>query len=437
MLGKTFALLALVASIGAFTISPSLASGKSTTAESGAWFDTSSNAAAGRATHGYTSNGSTRRENRVIARNRVLSSQPHAVLSGTARWKVEPVPSPVNRTEAELTSVSCPAQNFCLAVGYSFPQGSGFSTLVESWNGSTWSIISSPNVSGYSNQLFGVSCISATNCQAVGNYNDPAGDFYTLVESWNGSAMSIVKSPNSANGHGELYGVSCVSSTFCAAVGDSTRLNNTTLVETWNGASWSLAPSPSPGTISSFLQAVSCVQTTQCTAAGGYSTTGPLRTLVEVWNGTAWSVVASPNKGKSSTSNLLAGVSCASANACEAVGSSGKATLVESWDGSTWSVVKSPNPSSLARFNGVSCVSATNCKAVGSFRILAESMTLTLVESWNGRTWSVSATPDPAAFDDIPDGDLRGDSCSISGCQAVGTTQSAVSDVAPLAETGP
>ncbi len=268
MRGKSFAVLALTASLGALAITPSVASSKSAT------------------------------------ENRILSSGSHAALSVNTRWKVESVPFPKHIVGAELFGVSCPAQNFCLAVGYYSPQASGFSTLVESWNGSTWSVISSPNVPGYSNQLFSVSCISATNCQAAGNYANPAGDFYTLVESWNGSAMSIVPSPNSANGHGELYGVSCVSSTFCAAVGDSARSNNTTLVETWNGASWSVIPSPSPGTIDNFLQAVSCVQATQCTAVGSYATTGPSRTLIEAWNGAAWSVVPSPNEGKSS-SNLF------------------------------------------------------------------------------------------------------------------------------------
>lgn len=49
MLGKTFAVLALTASLGALAISPSLASGKSTATESSPWFDTNSNAAASRA----------------------------------------------------------------------------------------------------------------------------------------------------------------------------------------------------------------------------------------------------------------------------------------------------------------------------------------------------------------------------------------------------
>lgn len=48
MLGKTFAVLALAASIGAFTISPSLASSKSTT-ENSPWYDTNFNAAQSRA----------------------------------------------------------------------------------------------------------------------------------------------------------------------------------------------------------------------------------------------------------------------------------------------------------------------------------------------------------------------------------------------------
>jgi len=70
-------------------------------------------------------------------------------------------------------------------------------------------------------------------------------------------------------------------------------------------------------------------------------------------------------------------VSCASAVFCEAVGShpdrSGLATvsLAEVWNGATWKIQKTPNPARAAgglrmTLAGVSCVSARFCEAVGS-----------------------------------------------------------------------
>jgi hypothetical protein len=50
--------------------------------------------------------------------------------------------------------------------------------LAEQWNGSAWTIQSTPNPTGSNqNELYAVSCASSTTCTAVG-----AGIFGTLAE---------------------------------------------------------------------------------------------------------------------------------------------------------------------------------------------------------------------------------------------------------------
>ena len=62
-------------------------------------------------------------------------------------------------------------------------------TLVESWNGTAWSVVPGPSPSvAY---LYGVSCVSARSCKATGEYANNSGVVRTLVESWNGTAWSI------------------------------------------------------------------------------------------------------------------------------------------------------------------------------------------------------------------------------------------------------
>src|SRR3954451_14000554 len=57
----------------------------------------------------------------------------------------------------ELTGVSCVTMTACFAVGEMFGTGGTSRTLTERWNDKVWSIISSPNVTGYSiNGLTGV-----------------------------------------------------------------------------------------------------------------------------------------------------------------------------------------------------------------------------------------------------------------------------------------
>ncbi len=81
----------------------------------------------------------------------------------------------------------------------------------------TWKIVSSPNVGTgtYGNQLNAVAVVSASNVWAVGFSPSPSGTpLYiqqSLVEHWNGSNWSVVSSPNPANEPDvELNGVAAI-----------------------------------------------------------------------------------------------------------------------------------------------------------------------------------------------------------------------------------
>jgi hypothetical protein len=247
--------------------------------------------------------------------------------NGTA-WSVVPSPSPGSQ-ENELDSVSCTSATACEAVG-DYDVGTTGETLAESWNGTTWSVASTPDPGTATNALDGVSCTSATDCQAVGVYaNQPNNsDFKTLVESWNGTAWSFVSSPDQGSSANDLYGVSCTSATSCQAVGFTAHA---TLVESWNGTAWSIVSSPDQGT-DPFLSSVSCPTATSCTAVGSDLSGTSLQTLIESWNGTTWTVVPSPDTGTGD--NVLYGVTCLTPSDCHAggydVNGSTEDTLIES-----------------------------------------------------------------------------------------------------------
>ncbi len=68
----------------------------------------------------------------------------------------------------------------------------------------------------------GVSCSAATACEAVGSYVNSGGTTVTLAESWNGTAWSIQSTPNPTGAtSSSLSSVSCISSSACTAVGKS------------------------------------------------------------------------------------------------------------------------------------------------------------------------------------------------------------------------
>jgi hypothetical protein len=132
-----------------------------------------------------------------------------------------------------------------------------------------------------------VSCVSAAACVAVGSYTNSKGVTRTLIESWNGTSWSQVPAP-ALGGTDYLDGVSCVSAAACVAVGDYTNSKdvNRPLAESWNGTSWSVVPSPSPHPGDNFIFGVSCGSVSACTAVGQYLNSRQVqRTLIE--SGTA------------------------------------------------------------------------------------------------------------------------------------------------------
>ena len=181
---------------------------------------------------------------------------------------------------------------------------SGNRALTERWNGSSWSIVKSLNAGSYENELSGVAVVAANDVWAVGAYRDSEATFQTLIEHWNGSSWSIVPSPSPSSSGNYLSGVTAVSASNIWAVG----YQGTTLIEHWNGSNWSVVPSPSPGgNDNNFLISVATVFSNSVWAVGVYQDgSGNYQTLIEHWNGSSWSVVPSPNPGISYSA--LAGV---------------------------------------------------------------------------------------------------------------------------------
>ena len=117
----------------------------------------------------------------VLVTGVVVKTEPPA--SATPMWSVTPSPSPLGPANGNLAGVSCVSETNCFAVG-SYFAFSTEKTLVERWNGTSWSIVATPNLNpsgSNSNGLSGVACPKTASCYAVGNYFANVGD-YTLIE---------------------------------------------------------------------------------------------------------------------------------------------------------------------------------------------------------------------------------------------------------------
>jgi hypothetical protein len=270
-------------------------------------------------------------------------------------------------SEFTLTGVACTGPSSCVAVG-DYANSTGASEpLSQRWNGTKWIelTIHGPRYSG----LQAVSCPAASECLAVG-----FSRYGTLAESWNGKAWTRVPSPAPAGAiETTLLSVSCPDPRSCSAVGYYLNGKSTwlTLTETWNGSKWSLAPSPDPsGVTGSELAGVSCAQANSCVAVGdSFNSTGNSATLAERWNGTSWSIAASPNSS-SGSEDVLTGASCVSASHCTAVGdyaalNGTSPPLIESLNGTSWKLVAGATGN--GELDSIDCTGGSACMAVGSY----------------------------------------------------------------------
>ena len=275
--------------------------------------------------------------------------------------------------------------------------------LVRRWNGHAW-IRSDPAPEGAPAQLTGISCPTVRLCVAVGVTSPSPLEFLSveakahaehiayqtisdaLIEVWNGTSWKPTIAANSLGVDESLSDVSCVGRRFCIAVGAENSSSPDSFV--WRGQKWAEVGMPA-NSYSDSMSAVSCVSATSCVAVG--SSADGEAGLAERWNGRSWSIthLAQP----SMPYFALEGVSCVSSSRCTAAGSSyatptTQSDLVESWNGKSWTVVPAPNPTgAYGGLAAVSCTSAKSCLAVGPSD--DQESTFGVVLTWNGTTWSV------------------------------------------------
>jgi hypothetical protein len=314
-----------------------------------------------------------------------------------ADW--ETVASPNGGRQANsLSSVAAAADNDVWAVGWAYnAQLNAYRTLIEHWNGTRWSLVRSPNATSGYNLLNGVAVIAANDVWTVGQAWN-GSTYNTLVEHWNGVAWSIIPSPNVTGNSNVLEAISVVSANNIWAVGFSTDSNfiNNTLTLHWDGTSWSIVPSPSLD--SDILFAVDALASNDVwaggrTKPGGY---GEDRTLTMHWDGSNWSIVPSPND--SSNDNDLFGVAAVASNDVWAVGNAGSLkTLAIHWNGASWSVVPTPvfDPNATNQvLVGIVALSSTNIWTAGQYIVpLQGSAQHTLTEDWDGLNWNFVPSP--------------------------------------------
>jgi hypothetical protein len=300
-------------------------------------------------------------------------------------WQQVAVPSPSGAKSVSLSGVAEVSPANVWAVGEWFGKrkdawGEDASTLVEHWDGSSWTIIPSLPPRG-SATLSAVAPLSATNIWAVGGYEThPGGLSRTLVLHWNGTAWKRVASPHPGSGQkysdSSLSGVAAISSKSAWAVGTYLRIQGRhhsyqTLTLQWNGRNWKRVPSPNARG-GNGLTAVAVAGRNNAWAVGGHWNGVTGRLLTEHWNGHAWRILPAQSGYPDSDGQILTSVTTVPGGGVLAAGLRSYEDaqcyygIIERGNEHGWSPVTAPDLFA-AQFSGIAAASPTAVWILANF----------------------------------------------------------------------
>jgi hypothetical protein len=289
------------------------------------------------------------------------------------RWTAYPLPN-VGVQENVLLAVSMPSTGTTAwAVGYYVSGKFQQQTLIEHFNGSSWSVVPSPSPGSRQNILFGVAAISDSDVWAVGGQEDSSGLWHTLTEHWNGSEWSIVDAMDAVTNGTQFYAVTAISSDNVYAVGQQAgaEFPNQALIKQWNGQSWNVVSSPADGMASALPLGVTATASSLTVVGQQETDTAPYTTYVAAGGLGPLSIQKTPNAGTGE--NDLFAAATAADGSTWAVGWDIDTTtgnhdpLILHLKNGAWSLVPSPSlaPGSDSGFAAIAAIPGGGLWAVG------------------------------------------------------------------------
>jgi len=288
------------------------------------------------------------------------------------------------------------------------------------WDGSSWQQVAlrvPRQTAARGLHVYGAAAVSGTDVWAVGSFRTRTAqsdyEGTQLIEHWDGRSWRIAPSPR-FRGLTELVDVAALSPRNVWAVGYNDRQHGLSrnLVLHWNGAKWKRVPCPRPGDASA-LQSIAAISPRSIWTVGwswhfeqAPKVKHEYRTLTLHWNGRKWKKVRSPNPPPGSA--VLSGVAAVGRRDVWAVGTfhhaHGYRFLAEHWTGRSWSVIRVVTGLKLATTNDafggpppikLAAVNSSDIWAAGSYYDEAANNDGTLIEHWDGKTWSRVPNPNP------------------------------------------
>jgi hypothetical protein len=387
-------------------------------------------------------------------------SQPLVQTLSDGAWTSIQPPVPANASadeDVDLSSVVCATSGSCTAFGLFRGPAGGDEILIETLSAGVWTATRAPLPADADPSrrafLTSMGCPTETNCIAVGSYNvavlngvTPVGQ--TLLETfsagiWTATAAplpsDVITSPDTG-----LTRIACPTVDWCTAIGfDDATSCCRALIETFAFGTWTakLATLPVDATSApnAYLFSISCHAVESCTAVGRYDSTVSTQPLIETLGSGVWTPIAAPRP--TGAINLPVGavnfqtlvdVSCDSATSCITVGtydgSNGEREgLIDSGLDGHWQATEAPRAVTVYPYENVVlqdavCPVSGTCVATGYHAPQPPLVNGTLIETLASGIWTPLEAPMPADAATQPKSRITDLACAAANeCIAVGS----------------
>jgi hypothetical protein len=219
------------------------------------------------------------------------------------QWSDAPGPQFNAGAQPFLSSISALSADNIWAAGHILTGEGQLLGLIEHYNGTSWTATEIGNPF-----LTSIAVLSSNNIWVAGWSGAENDNSQTYTAHWNGTKWSTVASPSTGSGANQINGLLALAPNNIWAVGFTTALAppkeapTTTLIEHWDGTAWSIVPSPNVGPNSIYqsnrLLGITAVSPTDLWAFGSYfpaDGSGQQFTLAMQGNGTTWTIMPAPS----------------------------------------------------------------------------------------------------------------------------------------------
>jgi hypothetical protein len=331
-----------------------------------------------------------------------LSVAAPATSAAGCAWTTAKAPNP-GEQDTRFYSVDGVANDQWI-VGQAKDKGARPKALTLHNSGAGWKVVKAPSIKRRDNALLGVEYVGASDVWAVGQAASARSGGKSLVEHWDGTSWTKVPIPASGKSFDALYSIDAtppgdlpidaLTPRQLWAVGfsnGSVENDVQALIAHYDGSSWELQSGPAisgrHGLTSVLVLAPDDVWAVGFVGAGENS-----QPLAMHFDGSVWESVSTPGAALGSS---LVSITGDSANDLWAVGNQGTGIpLVMHWDGTVWSPMSYvPDGSGAEALTSIAMDETGGLWAAG-FSQRASGIK-TLIKTMTGESWSTERSPSP------------------------------------------